>query len=578
MPGKDRSASRRREAGDHDLAILGGGSAAFAAARRASDLGARVLMVNRGPIGGTCVNVGCVPSKTLIRAAENHHQHGTSRFRGLKADPGRVDFPELVREKAELVAELRQAKYADVLAGLPNVQLVEGRARLASCHEVAVGASLYRAEKVLVATGARPSRPAVRGLDDPAVWDSAQAMEAAELPRRLVVLGGRYVALELGQMFARLGSRVTRVQRSEQILPDEDPDLAEALTGYLGQDGIEVRAGRELVSVARAGRGLAVEVRRAGRRERLEADAVLAALGRAANTEGIGLEALGVELGPRGTVVVGDDLQTSAAGIYAAGDVIGEPAYVYAAAYEGALAAENALTGTATPRPLSAVPRALAARDTRGLLKLLRAHGEDRLVGARILAPEGGEQIAEASLMLKFGLPVSAVARHFHAYLTPAIFASLRETGLEFDDQGNLVGAALTLRPSPHRFRVAGRDLFAWCSLDTLFLPGLLGETAEVASTCPVTGETIRLRVAPERVEEYAPATMVLSVVLPGISCSTTRTGPASSMCSQMFFFASRGAAETWVRAHPGVAVLSVEEAFELARQRFVEPARRAAG
>ncbi len=116
--------------GTFDLAILGGGSAAFSAARRASDLGARVLMVNEGAIGGTCVNVGCVPSKTLIRAAENHHQHGVSRFRGLKAEPGRLDFAELVREKDELVAGLQQAKYTDVLKDLPNVRLVAGRGQV----------------------------------------------------------------------------------------------------------------------------------------------------------------------------------------------------------------------------------------------------------------------------------------------------------------------------------------------------------------------------------------------------------------------------------------------------------------
>jgi alkylmercury lyase len=160
----------------------------------------------------------------------------------------------------------------------------------------------------------------------------------------------------------------------------------------------------------------------------------------------------------------------------------------------------------------------------------------------------------------------------------PAIFARMRETGFEFDDDGSLVGAALTLRPSPHRFRVAGRDLFVWCSLDTLFLPGLLDQPAEVESTCPITGTTIRLHVTSRGIDEYAPRTTVLSVVLPGISCSRDRTGPTSSVCSQMFFFASRDAGEAWVRDRSGVALLTVEEAFELARRRFIEPARRALG
>lgn len=459
------------EAGDRfDLAILGAGSAAFAAARKATELGARVLLVNEGPLGGTCVNVGCVPSKTLIRAAENHHAHGLSRFRGLKAEPGRVDLAELAREKDELVAQLRQAKYSDVLEGLPGVRLIEGRGRILGPHEVEAAGKVYRAEKIVIATGTRPARPAIPGLEDPDVWDSTQALAATRLPRRLVVLGGRYVALELGQMFARLGSQVTVVQRSAQILPEEDADLAEGLTDFLGREDIEVRTGRQLASVARNGDGFEVVARDDGREEVLAADAVLAALGRAPNTEGLGLEALGVDVAGDGVVKVGEDLQTSVPGVYAAGDVIGEPAYVYAAAYEGSLAAENALRGAAQARdytaipwviftdpqvsgvglsekqaaaagvdvdisvvPLSQVPRALAARDTRGFVKLLRARAEDRLVGARILAPEGSEQIMEASLMIKFGLPISETARHFHPYLTQSEAIKLALLGLDVD-------------------------------------------------------------------------------------------------------------------------------------------------
>jgi mercuric reductase len=285
-----------------------------------------------------------------------------------------------------------------------------------------------------------------------------------------VVLGGRYIALELGQMFARLGSQVTLVQRSAQILPEEDSDLAEALAGYLRQEGVDVRRGRRVSAVEHRGDSFCVEVQHDRRAERLEADAVLAALGRWCNTEGLGLEALGVEMGRGGTVSVGLDLQTSVPGIYAAGDVIGDPVFVYAAAYEGALAAENALTGAGVSRdytalpwviftdpqlsgvglnerqargaglevevsllPLSQVPRAIAARDTRGFIKLLRARGEDRLVGARILAPEGGEQVMEASLMIRFGLPVSAVSRHFHPYLTQGEAVKLAALGFDRD-------------------------------------------------------------------------------------------------------------------------------------------------
>ena len=462
--------ARPRPGDAFDLAILGGGSAAFAAARRASDLDARVLMINEGLIGGTCVNVGCVPSKTLIRAAENHHLHGLSRFRGLEGGGGRVDFPELIREKDELVAGLRQARYADVLEGLANVIHVEGRGRLRGPDEIAVGDAVFRAGRILIATGTRPAVPDIPGLSDPRVWDSTKALAASSLPDRLVVLGGRYVALELGQMFARLGSRVTLVQRSDQLLPDEDPDIAEMLADTLRAEGMDVRTGAQLTAVSRQGAGFRVRMRCGGATEQVDADAVLAALGRAANTEDLGLEDLGVELAAPGDIAVQEDLQTSVAGIYAAGDVIGAHAFVYAAAYEGGLAAENALTGAQTARdytaipwvvftdpqvagvglnekeaaaaglevdvsvlPLDQVPRALAARDTRGFVKLLRARGEDRLVGARILAPEGSEQIMEASLMIRFGLPISEVSRHFHPYLTQGEAMKLAALGFDRD-------------------------------------------------------------------------------------------------------------------------------------------------
>lgn len=457
-----------RETPSVDLAVVGGGSAAFAAARRASELGARVWMANEGLLGGTCVNVGCVPSKTLIRAAENHHQHASSRFRGLHASPGTVDFEALVREKSELVDQLRREKYRDVLASLDGVELVEGRARLLGPHELAVGNTTRRAERILIAAGARPARPPIPGLEDPGVWDSTSAMEARELPERLVVLGGRYVALELGQMFARLGSRVTVVQRSATILPEEDPDLTRVLTRYLQTEGIEVHTGCRVTRVRRDGSSFVVEMESRGSLETLRSDRVLAALGRSPNIEGLGLDELGIKRDPHGWIAVGDDLQTTVPGIYAAGDVIGDPLYVYAAGYEGVLAAENALTGAVTPRdytaipwviftdpqvagvgwnegqaaqaeievdvsvvPLTQVARALAARDTRGFVKLLRARGKEQLVGARILAPEGGEQILEPSLMIRFGLRTSEVARHFHPYLTQGEAIKLALLGFE---------------------------------------------------------------------------------------------------------------------------------------------------
>ena len=342
-----------------------------------------------------------------------------------------------------------------MLAGLSGVRFVAGRGRLLGPDVLEVDGERFEAGKILVATGSRPRLPEVPGLAEAGVWDSTQALDAPFLPDRLVVLGGSYVALELAQMFSRLGSRVTILQRSGQILSGEDADVADALARFLAAEGIEIRTGQKLHSVER--RGDRFFVRAAGDDEARvhEADAVLAALGRRANADGLGLEAAGVEVDDAGFIRVDDTLETTRPGIHAAGDVIGDPAFVYAAAYEGSLAASNALSGKPERRdyaaipwvvftdpqvagvgldergaaragievdvsilPLEHVPRALAARDTRGFVKLLRERGGDRLVGARIVAPEGAEQIMEASLMIRFGLPVSQVAKHFHPYLT----------------------------------------------------------------------------------------------------------------------------------------------------------------
>ncbi len=178
-----------------------------------------------------------------------------------------------------------------------------------------------------------------------------------------------------------------------------------------------------------------------------------------------------------------------------------------------------------------------------------------------------GRPLTSARFAEATGLPLDAVRD---------LLPSLERMGLEFDAEGNLLGAALTLRPTPHGLRVRGRELHAWCSLDTLFLPGLLDEPAEVESTCPVTQAPIRLHVTPEGVTAYAPRSTVSSVVLPGLSCPRDRTGPRSSVCSQMHFFATRAAAETWAKDHPGIAILSIEESFELARVHWIDRKRRA--
>ncbi len=441
----------------YDLIILGGGSAGFAAAIQAHELGRTVLMVNAGTLGGTCVNVGCVPSKTLIRAAEALHKGGHHAFAGIKSEAALVDFEAVIRQKDELVSQLRQAKYMDVLDAYDRVELIEGDARLESPRTVRVNGVVYEASRILVATGSRPWLPDIPGLAESDPLDSTSALELTRLPESMIVLGGRYIALEIAQMFARLGTKVTVLQRSKRILPTEDADLTEALTGYLRDEGLRIETSVRVREVRREGSGVVVRALVGDAEREFSAERILCATGRRANTENLGLEEIGVRLISQGEILVDEHLQTSQPGIFAAGDVIGEPAFVYTAAYEGRLAAANALSPEPQRRDYRAlpwvifsdpqvagvglneleaasagievevarldiknVPRALAARDTRGFIKLIRRKGSDELIGARILAPEGGEQIMEAALAIRHGIGVSDLASAFHPYLTQA--------------------------------------------------------------------------------------------------------------------------------------------------------------
>ncbi|MBI2438112.1 MAG: mercury(II) reductase [Lentisphaerae bacterium] len=446
-----------RSAEGRTLVIIGGGSAAFSASLKAADLGARAIIINDGlPMGGTCVNVGCVPSKTLIRGAEVLRRAAHPRpFTGIATTGKLLDFKAVIAQKRALVQELRQAKYADVIGDNERITFVKGRGRLLNAETVATETEQFKADVVLIATGARSSVPPIRGLDTVHYLTNETAFELETLPESLLVLGGRYIALECAQMFARFGSRVTVLQRSDRILPDETPDLTDALAGFLREEGLEVVTGVSTRGVTQDKEGVVVEADVHGQPRTFRATHLLVATGRAPNVENMGLETVGVKINARGGIAVDDMLQTSVPGIYAAGDVLGDNMFVYAAAYEGNLAAENGLTGARRQRdytalpwviftdpqvagvgfdetqaktqgieaematlPLAHVPRSLAARDTRGFIKLIRDRKTDRLVGARILAPEGAELLMEICLAIKFGIPVRDLTACFHPYLT----------------------------------------------------------------------------------------------------------------------------------------------------------------
>ncbi|MGH9023927.1 MAG: mercury(II) reductase [Acidimicrobiia bacterium] len=447
-----------------DLLVLGGGSAAFAAAITGTEAGFRVAIVEAGTLGGTCVNVGCVPSKTLLRAAARHWAAAHPAFAGLATSAGPVDLASLVAQKDELVGTLRQEKYAD-LVDTYGFEVIPGRARFTDPDTVEVDGRPIRAAAVLIATGSTPALPSIPGLEEAGYLTSADALSLGKVPRRLGVIGAGFVGLELGQLFAHLGSEVTFFSRSARIASIEEPEISQALGEVLRSQGSTIYAPAQVRAVDR-GRdsrwGRKLEVRRihaqvAGEELVVEVDEVLAATGRRPNTADLNLEAAGVEVDDRGAVKVDSYLRTTNPRVYAAGDVTPSPQFVYVSAYEGALAATNLLSGagqvrdfTGLPRvtfttppvasaglteaearvggyrvrtsvlPLSAVPRAVVNRDTEGLVKLVADEATDRLLGASILGEGAGEVIQAAVLAIRHGITTAELAVTFTPYLTMA--------------------------------------------------------------------------------------------------------------------------------------------------------------
>ena len=447
-------AEERGDENRPDLMVIGGGSAGFAGAIKAAELGFEVIMVEEGTMGGTCVNIGCVPSKTLIRSVEQYHLAGQKPFRGVHTASNSIDWPEVIAQKDELVSELRKAKYENVLAAYPQIKYIEGHARMKN-EGVDIDGQAYFPRKVVIATGAKPWAPPIPGLNEAGYLTSTTAMELKQLPKSMIVLGGNAVGLELAQVFARAGTEVTILEVLPQIAPGTDGQISAALVEYLEAEGLKVMTGFQTQEVVRDNGGYVLKGSLNGREVTFQAEQLLVATGRRPTTARLSLEEAGVEMGSRGEIIVNETLQTSNPNVYAAGDVTGQDQFVYVAAYAAGLAAENALTKAGRiydteyiPRviftdpqvaaagltedqarekeyevkvstlPMEHVPHAIAARDTRGLVKLVTDAATDRLLGAHIVAPGAGEMIQVAVLALRFGLKVSELRDTIFPYLT----------------------------------------------------------------------------------------------------------------------------------------------------------------
>ena len=440
------------QSGPYDLAVIGAGSAGFSAAITAAEAGARVALIGAGAIGGTCVNVGCVPSKALIRAVESlHHARAAGRFDGIEAEARVTDWAATVAQKQALVEDLRRAKYADVLPRHENVDYVEGRATFDDEGKLTVDGSLFPAGKVIIATGSRPHLPAIPGIEAVDTLDSTSALELAALPASMLVLGAGYIGVELAQLLARAGVDVTLVSR-RGVLPEAEPEVSAALEGYLADEGIRLVRAKGYDRISKRDGTIALHHSDG---QVLTAERLVLATGRAPNSDGLNLAAAGITTDARGGISTDKQMRTTNPNIWAAGDVTGRDQFVYMAAYGAKIAARNAVAGetrtydnatmpwvvfsdpqvagvglseaqardaghevVTSVLPLDAVPRALAARDTRGLIKLVAEAGSKRLLGAQILAPEGADSIQTAAMALKAGLTYEDLGDTIMPYLT----------------------------------------------------------------------------------------------------------------------------------------------------------------
>jgi mercuric reductase len=439
---------------DYDLIVIGSGSAAFAAAIRATEAGSRVALMESNVVGGTCVNVGCVPSKAMLAPADVYFRAGHHPFVGIETSADSFDLGAMVDSKAELVDQLRAEKYLD-LAKEYGFTICQGLAEFVDAETIECGGERLRARAYLIATGASPAVPPIEGLKEAGYLTSTTALELREPPRELAVIGANAIGLEMGQLLMRLGSKVTFLESMPRITPLEEPEVSETMQAILQEEGATVLTGVKIRSVHRDGdrRRLSFD-HRGGRRE-ISVDEVLVATGRRPNTEGMGLERAGIELTDRGAIKVDEHLRTSNPRVWAAGDVTGHPQFVYVAAYEGNMAARNALEGeelkvdfTSLPRviftgptvaaagltdeqanaqgiqcecrvlPLSSVPRALVNRDTRGFVKIVAERTTGRIIGATAVADGAGDVIQAAIYAIQFGLTTNQVASTWSPYLT----------------------------------------------------------------------------------------------------------------------------------------------------------------
>jgi len=442
-----------------DLIIIGGGSAAFSAAIKAESLGLSTLMVNGGlDFGGTCVNVGCVPSKNLIRAAETAYQATHSNFAGIKPKGVEIDFAQVIKDKKALVADLQQQKYMDVVSDYENLTLLKGWAEFIDNKTILVdGKDTYTATNIIIATGATTNVPNIEGLNEVGYLTNVSLFDLVEKPKSLTIMGAGYIGLEIAMAYNRLGVKVRIIEFTDRPLRGQTKDITDVLEAQMKSEGIEILPNFRAFKFEKRGTDTIIHCNcpDGNTTQLIEKGKIVVATGTKPNTSKLGLDKIDLKLTGMGHVLVNEKMETNIFNIFSAGDVTQTPPFVYTAATEGSAAVNNAFSlskqsidysslpwvvftdpqiagagmdeleaeKTGIPFEVSKldlihVPRALAAQDTRGFIKLIRNTETDKLIGARVIAPEGGELIQQLSMAIKFGITVKDLAESFYPYLT----------------------------------------------------------------------------------------------------------------------------------------------------------------
>ena len=453
--------------GGFDLVILGSGTTAFAAAQRAAARGARVAMVEQSQLGGTCVNWGCVPSKTLIHKAKIYFEglHG-GRYGLMFKDEG-LDCSRLMAAKDLAVTTVRRERYQKVLDANPLIEVIRGHGRFLSPRELQVGAQVLVSPRFLIASGGVPRVPRLPGLAEVSYLTSYSALHLSCVPRSLLILGGGVIALEIGQMFQRFGCRVTVLERGDRPLCEFDPRLTSILRQVMAEEGMELRFGVEAQRIFSGNGEACVAVRGPDGDEVFRAERLMLAVGTAPASDGIGLEAAGVAVGAGGFIVTDAEMRTSAPGIWAAGDVTGPPLIAPAGIEEAEVATDNMFAPEAHRRidhrntpmavfvdpevagvglsaeqaraegrqvvetflPMEQVAKAHVLGERPGGILLVAERGSGRVLGVQMLAPRAADIIHEATLAVRYGLTVRDLAETVHVY--PTISDGLRLAALE---------------------------------------------------------------------------------------------------------------------------------------------------